>query len=124
MSVITFVNQKGGCGKSTSAVHFAYFLKRSGKNVLLVDADAQRSSSFWLESMDDPIRSAVVQSPDELLEQIPELKAECDYLVVDGPAGLAEPTRAILFRADLAVIPCKPTGLDSHSAFEAVRLIR
>jgi chromosome partitioning protein len=124
MSVITFVNQKGGCGKSTSAVHFAYFLKRSGKSVLLVDADAQRSSSFWLESMDDPIRSAVVQSPDELLEQIPELNAECDYLVVDGPAGLAEPTRAILFRADLAVIPCKPTGLDSHSAFEAVRLIR
>jgi chromosome partitioning protein len=66
----------------------------------------------------------VLQSPDELLEQIPELAKQCDYLIVDGPAGLSEASRAILFRTDLAIVPCQPTGLDLQSASDAVRLIK
>jgi len=92
----------------------------------MVDADAQRSSSIWLKSMelDPPIPFEVLQTPDELLDKIPELAAKCDYLVVDGAAGLAESTRAVLFRADLAVVPCQPTGVDLRSASDAVRLIQ
>ncbi len=125
MSVIAFVNQKGGCAKSTTCVHFAYWLvQQRKKTVLVVDADAQRSSSLWLESLDIKIPFEVIQSSDDLLEKIPELVGRCDYLVVDGPAGLSESTRAILFRADLAVVPCQPTGVDLRSASDAVRLIR
>jgi len=125
MSIFAFVNQKGGCAKSTSSVHFAYWLaQKKQKKVLLVDADAQRSSSIWLEAMESQIPFAVVQTPDELLEKIPDLTAQCDHLVVDGPAGLSEATRAILFRAHLAIVPCQPTGVDLRSASDAVRLIR
>ncbi|MGB6301685.1 MAG: AAA family ATPase [Rivularia sp. (in: cyanobacteria)] len=125
MSVISLINQKGGCSKSTTAVHLSYWLSNKGHSVQLIDADAQGSSSTWLKSMEDnPIPVTVLQSPDELLEQIPELKTKCDYLVVDGPAGLAESSRAILFRTDLAVVPCQPTGLDLQSASDAVRLIK
>jgi chromosome partitioning protein len=124
-AVIGFLNQKGGCGKSTSAVHMSCWLTKKGHKVQLLDADAQRSSSIWLTSMEDnPIPATVLQSPDELLEQIPELAKQCDYLIVDGPAGLTESTRAILFRADLAVVPCQPTGLDLQSASDSVRLIK
>ena len=125
MSVISLINQKGGCSKSTTAVHLSYWLSSKGHSVQLIDADAQGSSSTWLSSMEDnPIPITVLQSPDELLEQIPELAEQCDYLVVDGPAGLAESSRAILFRTDLAVVPCQPTGLDLQSASDAVRLIK
>ncbi|PAX54883.1 AAA family ATPase [Brunnivagina elsteri] len=125
MTVIALINKKGGCSKSTTAVHLSYWLSRQGYKVKLLDADAQRSSSIWLNSMEDnSIAATVLQSPDELLEQIPELAQECDYLVVDGAAGLAESTRAILFRCDLAVVPCQPTGLDLQSASDAVRLIK
>lgn len=123
-SVIAFVNQKGGVGKSSSAVHCAYWLTKQGKSVLLADADAQRSSSWWLEGMDNPIPVSVVQSPDELLEQIPQLAETVDFLIVDGPAGLKEETRAILLRADLVAMPCKPTGTDLHSSSDTVRLIK
>ncbi|MCP6758345.1 MAG: AAA family ATPase [Fischerella sp. CENA71] len=124
-AVIALVNQKGGCSKSTTAVHISCWLSRKGHFVQLLDADAQRSSSIWLTSMEDkPIPTTVLQSPDELLEQIPELAEQCDYLIVDGPAGLSEASRAILFRADLAVVPCQPTGLDLQSASDAVRLIK
>lgn len=124
MAVIAITNQKGGCSKSTSAVHLACWLNSLGYKVHLVDADTQHSSSLWTAHLKSRIPTTVLQTSNELLEQIPELAAQCDYLIVDGPAGIAEPTRAILLRADLAVVPCQPTGLDVHSASEAIRLIR
>lgn len=125
MTIIALINQKGGCGKSTTAVHFAYWLAtKQLHKVLLVDADAQQSSSVWLSGMDKKIPYKVVQTPDDLLDQIPELAGDYDQLIIDGPASLAEATRAILFRADLAIIPVQPTGVDLRSASDAVRLIK
>lgn len=123
MAVIALVNQKGGCAKSTTAVHLAYWLTLKKHSVSLVDADAQRSSSIWLQILETNIPFSVIQSPDDLLEQIPELASSCKYLIVDGPAGLSEATRAILFRADLAIVPCQPTGVELRSASDAIRLI-
>jgi chromosome partitioning protein len=74
--------------------------------------------------MESAIPYKVVQTPDDLLEQIPELAEQYDLLIVDGPASLAEATRAILFRADLAIVPVQPTGVDLRSASDAVRVIR
>lgn len=123
MPTIALVNQKGGCSKSTTTVHLAYWLRQKKKKVTVVDADAQKSSSIWLASLEQPIPAVVLQSPDELLEQIPDLAEQTEYLLVDGPAGLSEATRAILFRTDLAIVPCQPTGVDLASAADAVRLI-
>ena len=125
MTIIALINQKGGCGKSTTAVHFTYWLATTKKKtVLLVDADAQQSSSLWLSGMELQIPCKVVQTPDDLLDQIPELAGQYDLLIVDGPASLAEATRAILFRADKAIVPVQPTGVDLRSASDAVRLIK
>lgn len=123
--VISLCNQKGGCGKSTTAVHFAYWLTvKKKRRVLLLDADAQRSSSLWVKEMEPQIKCEVVQTPDDLLEQIPELAVNYDEVIVDGPASLSEATRAILFRSDLAVIPVQPSGVDLRSASDAMRLVK
>ncbi|MGL5804586.1 MAG: AAA family ATPase, partial [Xenococcaceae cyanobacterium] len=125
MAVISFINQKGGCSKSTTSVHFAWWLaSKKNQKVLLVDADAQRSSSQWLEGMESKISCAVLSSPDELLEQIPELADDYQEIVIDGPASLAENTRAILFRSDVAIVPVQPTGVDLRSATDAIRLVK
>lgn len=124
MPVIAFVNQKGGCAKSTTAVHFAYWLSHRQYNVLLVDADAQRSSSIWLESLEDQIPCEIVPTPEQFLAQVPTLSTQYDLVVVDGPAGLSEVAKAILFTVDLAVIPCQPTGVDLRSAMDSIQMIR
>jgi chromosome partitioning protein len=111
--VISFVNQKGGVSKSTTSIHFTYWLMKQGKRVLLVDADAQQSSSQWVKGIEAvEVVCEVLSTPDELLEKIPVLAEQCDYLVVDGPASLSEATRAILFRTDLAIIPVQPSGVN------------
>lgn len=45
LQVVTFVNFKGGSGKTTTAVHFAQHLSLRGYRVLLVDLDPQASAT-------------------------------------------------------------------------------
>jgi chromosome partitioning protein len=48
MKTIAVINNKGGVGKTTTAVHLAAGVAREGRNVLLVDLDSQGSASLSL----------------------------------------------------------------------------
>lgn len=123
MAIVGIINQKGGAGKSTIAVHLAHSLALNGDSVLLVDADAQQSSSKWLSRLNYGINAQIINDPDELLDELPQLSNTHDWIIVDGPAALSEITRAVVLVADLAIIPCQPTGVDLESASDTVRLI-
>ena len=124
MPIVVVVNQKGGAGKSTVSVHLARWLHKHNQAVAVVDADAQQSSSKWLSRLELSIPCQVVQSPDELLDELPKLSEAYTWVIVDGPAALSETTRATILSADLAIIPCQPTGVDLESASDTVRLVQ
>ena len=44
---ITIANQKGGCGKTTTAMNLAGVFTKIGYSVLVVDADPQKSALRW-----------------------------------------------------------------------------
>lgn len=122
--IVALTNSKGGVGKSTLAVHLAVWWKESGANVVLVDADVQGSSSLWLKETGIEVPVFRLQSADEVLDRVPEISRTCEHVVVDGPAGLSEVTRAILLVADLALLPCGPSVLDLRAANEAIRVVK
>ena len=57
---ISFINYKGGVGKTSLVVNIAASLAQAGKRVLLVDLDAQSNSSIWLMRLDrwNPLNTA------------------------------------------------------------------
>ena len=122
--IVALSNSKGGVGKSTLAVHLAVYLKEQGADVIMVDADVQGSSSVWMHEAMPNLPVVRLQTPDDILDRLPELRQKCDFLVIDGPAGLSEVTRAILLMTDLAVLPCGPSVLDLRAAHEAIRVVR
>lgn len=88
--VYAITNQKGGIGKSTTAVSMLSGLKRAGKRVLLVDADPQCNSS------------------DTLRAQIHDIETLYDVLVEGCPGD-----KAIQHTAEGDIIPGDP--LLSHA---------
>ena len=122
--IIALTNSKGGVGKSTLAVHLAVWWRERGANVGLVDADAQGSSSCWLREAAPDIAVVRLQTADDILDQVPKRAADFEHLVVDGPAGLSEVTRAILLVADLALLPSGPSVLDLRAANDAIRVLK
>jgi chromosome partitioning protein len=59
MSVISLINNKGGVGKTTTAVHLAAGLQRLGQEVLLIDLDAQASASLSLGCERDDLEPSI-----------------------------------------------------------------
>ncbi len=124
MPVIGVCNQKGGIGKSSTAVHLARWLQSQSDSVFVIDSDGQRTSSLWLSNLSQPIPVEIIPDPNELLERLPNLATKHQWLIVDAPGTLAEATRAIVLWSDLVLIPCQPTGVDLASASDTVRLIK
>ena len=63
-----------------------------------------------------------METSDEILDELPSLKAQADFVIADGPGSQTEVSRALLMWADLAVIPCKASmfearALDKNTAF-------
>ena len=69
MKKIAITNQKGGCGKTTTAINLAVALAEAGKKTLVIDLDPQAHASFGLNrsniSMDGSIYNVLTDDPDK-----------------------------------------------------------
>lgn len=124
MPTLALINQKGGVGKTTAAIHLAHWLRSRGHTVFLVDADAQQSSTDWIIDPDRSFGIATVEDATELARDLPAIQNQFDFIICDAPAGLSEATRAILICSDLAIVPVQPSGVDIRSSAAAAQLLR
>src|SRR6516165_4167436 len=122
--IIVIANSKGGVGKSTLAVHLAAWLHEQGHGVTLADCDTQQSSSEWIREAVPEVRAVRLDNPDMILNELPLLSHETDYVVADGPGSNTETSRALLLRADLAIVPCKASMLEVRALAQATNVLR
>ncbi len=125
--ILTFAGQKGGAGKTTAAISTAAEWQARGRRVLLVDADPQGSARTWGEvAAEAKQRAPTVVAMGAGLhrpEQLPALARGFDLVVIDCPPRRGEIQRAALMVADLAVLPCAPSGLDVEAFQESADLV-
>ncbi|MEQ8849008.1 ParA family protein [Botrimarina sp.] len=113
--IIALVNSKGGVGKSTLAGNLAAWLFEQGHSVILADCDPQKSSSEWIAEAKPDVQTFTFATSDEILDNLPVLREQADYVVCDGPGSQTETSRALLMWADLAVIPCKASMFEARA---------
>ncbi len=128
MPRIAIANQKGGCGKSTTAINLCGCLARDHE-VLLVDADPQASVTAWRGARREQSAAfRVVSLPQPVLhEEIPALAEKYEYVVVDcppgGASGAAGITRSALLAVELVIVPIQPSAFDLWSTSNMAEVI-
>ncbi|MFZ9079720.1 MAG: ParA family protein [Alphaproteobacteria bacterium] len=120
--IIAFISLKGGVGKSTLAVHAYGYAKREGMSVWLVDTDIQGSASQWLDAIDPEANCYHLTDASDAEKAVKARNADSDIVIIDGGAGLVEPTKVGLMLADVVVIPTKASRLDYTATMEVLRL--
>ena len=122
---IVFANEKGGTGKSTTAVHIAIALAFQGAKVAAIDLDPrQRTLHRYLENRAETERRRNVQLPSVRFavfngSSIEELDALCaelgegmDFLLFDTPGRDDEFARHAAVTADTLVTPLNDSFVD------------
>lgn len=125
--IYSFVNQKGGVGKTTLAVNVAAERARRGRRVLLVDADPQGSASDWKAQRGHlnhpPLVNVIGCARDTIHREIDQLGEGYDDIVIDAPGRIEAVARAVIMASDLMVIPVQPSPYDVWAAADVLALL-
>ena len=122
---IVFANEKGGTGKSTTAVHVAIALASRGARVACIDLDSRQRTLFrYLENRRDTIARRRISLPMPVFEvfehdsqatldrQVERLGAENDFLIFDTPGRDDKYARLVATRANTLVTPINDSFVD------------
>jgi chromosome partitioning protein len=123
--LITFANEKGGSGKSTTSVHVAVALAAAGKRVAAIDLDTrQRTLARYLENRVATQQRSGIPLPTPAFETFDTARghllddlingfaADHDVIVIDTPGRDDEHARAAIVRADTLVTPINDSFVD------------
>lgn len=136
--IISIANQKGGVGKTTTAVNLSTVLAKRGKKVLMIDADPQGNATSGLGinkdqqfsvydvliediEIENTLQSTAIRNLDLCPSNINLAGAEVQLVSMENREyRLKEKLEAVKDKYDYIIIDCPPSlGLITLNAFSA-----
>lgn len=122
--IVSFLNQKGGVGKTTLSVNCAAAFATQDHKVLLIDADKQGSASTWASLRSDPAFQVVSMARENMAKEALRLAANFAYTIIDGPPHAEQIARSCIIASDFVVLPIEPSGLSTWASDLTVRQVQ
>ena len=128
--VIAFSNQKGGSGKSTLSVNLAVLWSNSGYKVAVIDADPQKSLTYWLSERkkyygaDDIGINFYNFDIRNLTEEVKKIKRKYDFIIIDSPPAITFETLQIIKASNGVFVPVQPSPLDLMATLPFLQIAR
>jgi len=128
--IISFANQKGGSGKTTLSANLAVLWANSDYKVAVVDADSQKSLTYWLEARkkyygDEPTGiDSYTFDLRNLKEELKTIKRKYDFIIIDSPPSITFETIQIVRSSDLIFVPVQPSPLDLMATIPFLNLAK
>ena len=125
MRTVALINQKGGVGKTTVALHLAAAFQAAGADSLVIDLDPQASAAEWHDARSEPLPHVESIQPARLAKVIEHAVEIGTGLLVLDTAPHAEATALDAARAaDLVLVPCQPSIMDLRAMRKTVELLK
>ncbi|GAA0990021.1 AAA family ATPase [Subtercola frigoramans] len=113
--IILVGSEKGGPGKTTVAINLSAEFARLGRDVVLVDADAQRSAARWHADREEARITPVIASVEKLgnvRDTLLDLDHRYDIVVVDVAGKDSKEMRTGMTAAHKMIVTVRPSQLD------------
>lgn len=113
--ILLIGSQKGGCGKSTTAVNICAALSMKGKDTVLVDADRQSTAATWITDRREHEKLSTVhcvQKYGNIRDTLLDLNNRYKYVIVDTAGHDSRELRTGMTAAHILLIPFRPSQPD------------
>ena len=127
-TIITVANQKGGPGKTTTAINVACGLQDAGYRVVVVDVDPQATLSKWNKKrIHGGFTKLIVHAVSQGLidDTLTELRVspDVDVVVVDCPGNIQDLTTRAVELSDAVLCPVRATAFDFEATKDLARFV-
>ena len=128
--IISFSNQKGGSGKTTIAENLAVLWSNSGYKVAIIDADAQKSLTYWHDARkkyygdNETGLDVHPYLTTSIIDDVKKIKRKYDFILIDSPPSITYDTIQILKSADRVLVPVQPSPIDLMATIPFLNLAK
>ena len=127
MIILLVGGEKGGSGKSCLAQNIAVYLQRKNKDVLLLDADPQGTTTDWAkerEENDELMNLSCVQASGNIRQTLKDIAKRYQVVVVDAGGQDSEALRSAMTVATHMLLPFRPKRRDLKTLVNVSQLVK
>lgn len=125
--IILVGGEKGGSGKSCLAQNLAVFLQKKGRDILLLDADPQGTTTDWIKERDENLdlkNIPSVQAAGNIRQVLDDLSKRYQDIIIDAGGQDSEALRSAMTIATHMLLPFRPKRRDLKTLVHIEQLIK